>query len=201
VRNYVEWAGDASWFNLSIVGVQNIIGGRNGERSLPPTLIICDPSQKEVQVAHGFYGIIKTFSVDIGGMTYQIHNVPEPESPIPTSSVVADLLIYYAPADELSTAHQRFNMFCAAYRGNVVPVIVVVQGLNDSKAAEEWVERHLAQNGVGRLFSTFSPAGDVRDLNAEQELKELIQRACLVRNEGNGDGINKTIVNFLGRWM
>jgi len=33
IKNYVEWAGDASWFNLSIVGVQNVIGGRNGERS------------------------------------------------------------------------------------------------------------------------------------------------------------------------
>ena len=77
----------------------------------------------------------------------------------------------------------------------------MVQGLNDSNATQEWVERHLAQDGVGHVFSTFSSAGDVRDLNAEQELQELIQRACLIRNEGKGDGIHKSIVNLLGRWM
>ena len=108
------------------------------------------------------YGIIKIFSVDTGRMTYQVHSVPEPESPIPMASVVSDLLIYYDLADELPMAPQRFNMFCAAYRRNVVPVIILVRGLNNSKAAQEWVERRLAQNGVGRLFSTFFPAGDVR---------------------------------------
>jgi len=77
---------------------------QNGGRSSPPTLIICDRSQKEVQVAHGFYGIINTFSVDIDEMTYQTHSVPKPKSPIPTSSLMAGLLIYYALAGELSTA-------------------------------------------------------------------------------------------------
>jgi hypothetical protein len=45
------------------------------------------------------------------------------------------------------------------------------------------------------------PQLETSDLNAEQELQELIQRSCLIRNEGKGDGINKGIVNCLGRWM
>jgi hypothetical protein len=201
-NNYSEWKADESWFKLSFADVRNMISDKwSSGRSLPPTVIICDPSQKEVPIAHGIFGVVETCFVRVGGVKYQIHSVPEPESPIPTSGVEPDLLIYYAHADDGSAARRKFNTFCAAYRGNMVPVIVVVQGLNDSKAAQEWVERYLAQNGVGRLFSTFSPAGDVRDLNAERELQDLIQQSCLIRNEGKGDGIHKSIVNFLGRWL
>jgi len=146
------------------------------------------------------YDIIKILSVDIGRMTYQVHSVPEPESPIPTSSVVADLLIYYDLADELPMARQRFNMFCGASRGNVVPVIVLVRGLNDSKAAQEWVERHLAQNGVGRVFSTFCPAGDVRS-ECRAGVAGAYSTVLSHSKRGEGRGINKSIVNLLGRWI
>ncbi|OJA08438.1 hypothetical protein AZE42_06543, partial [Rhizopogon vesiculosus] len=202
LNNRSEWTADDSWFKLSFADVRNIISGRwNGERSSPSTVIICDRPQEEVQLAHGIYGIVETCFVRIGGVKYQVHSVPEPESPIPTSSIDADLLIYYTSADEKTAAHRRFSTFCAAYRGDMVPVIVVVKGLNDSKAAQEWVERYLTRNGAGRQFSTFSPAGGIRDLNVEQELCELIQQSCLIRNAEKGDGMHKSIANLLGRWL
>jgi len=153
-----------------------------------------------VRIARGIYGVVETCFLRIGGVKYQVHIVPEPESPMSTSSVEADLIIYHARADEGPAARRKFDIFCSAYRGSVVPVIVVVQGLNDSKAAQDWVERYLAQNGGGRPFSTFVPTGHAKDRNAEQDLQELIQRSCLIRSEGKGDGIHKSIVNFLGRW-
>jgi len=200
-NNCSEWTADESWFKLSFADVRNMISNRwNSGGSPPSTLIICDPSQKEMRIANGIYGVVETCFLRIGGVKYQVHMVPEPESPISTSSIEADLLIYHARADEGPVARRKFNTFCSAYRGSVIPVIVVVQGLNDSKAAQDWVERYLAQNGGGRPFSTFVPTGRVRDRIAEQELQELIQRSCLIRSEGKGDGIHKSIVNFLGRW-
>ncbi|OAX33409.1 hypothetical protein K503DRAFT_526152 [Rhizopogon vinicolor AM-OR11-026] len=203
LNNCSEWMADDSWFKLSFADIRNMISGRwNGERSSPPTLVICDWPQKEVRLAHGIYGVVETCFVRIGGVKYQVHNVAEPEPSIPTSNVDADLLIYYVRADE-TAARQKFGTFCEAYRGNMVPVIVVVRGLNDTKAAQEWVERYLIQhsNGAGRPFSTFAPAGGARDRHAEQELQELIQQSCLIRSEGKGDGMHKSVVNFLGRWL
>ncbi|KAJ8593689.1 hypothetical protein M405DRAFT_577383 [Rhizopogon salebrosus TDB-379] len=175
-----------------------MISGRwNGERSLPPTLIIYDPSRKEVEIARGIYGDVETCSLHIGGVKYQVHLVPDPVSNPHISSIEADLLIFYAHSDDEFTARQRFGSFCATYRGNMVPIIVVVKGLDNNKAAQEWVERRLMYNGAGRPFSTFAPAGDLRDPLAEQELRELIQQSCLIRSERKGGGIYKRFVQLV----
>jgi hypothetical protein len=150
-------------------------------------------------------------------VTFQVHCVNESGSySKPTSSVEerpeADLLIYYAQEDEQSTAFQGFKTFCAAYNGNMVPVIVVVSGLNDSKAARRWVEEHLTEKGAGRLFSTFAPAIVTKDdpmkRKAEQELQELIQHSYLFRSEGRRSRsesrsgvVQKSIANLWGRWL
>jgi GTP-binding protein EngB required for normal cell division len=195
LNNCSEWAADASWFNLSFADVRKMIRGRrNTEKPLPPTLIICDRSQKEVQIAGDIYGVVETCSTRIGGVTYQIYRVPDPASTSQTSNIAADLLIFYAHADEQSTVRQRFNTFCSAHHGNVVPIIVVVKGLNTTKAAQEWVEQYLMQDGIGRPFATFSSAEDIRDRKAEQELQELIQQSCLIRSEGKSGGIHTTLI-------
>jgi len=202
LNNCSEWKADDSWFKRSFADVRNMISGRsNTGRSSPRTLIVCDPSQKEVEIAHYIHGVLETGFVHLNGVKYQVHIVTEPRSPIPTSSIEADLLIYYARADEQESTRRRFNTFCEVYRGNMVPVLVVVKGLDSSKASQEWVERHLAQNGAGRLFATFIPAGDLRDQNAEQELQELIHHSCLIRSEKRGEGVQKGIVNVLSRWL
>jgi GTP-binding protein EngB required for normal cell division len=192
LNNCSEWIADTSWLALSFSDVRNMINGRwNGERSLPPTLIIYDPSRKEIEIALGIYGDVETCSLHIGGVKYQVHLVPDPVSNPHISSIEADLLIFYAHTDDEFTARQRFGSFCAAYRGNMVPIIVVVKGLDNNKAAQEWVERWLMHNGAGRSFSTFAPAGDLRNPLAEQELRELIQQSCLIRSEKKGRGIHK----------
>jgi GTPase Era involved in 16S rRNA processing len=198
LNNCTEWAVDDSWFRLSMAEIRSMINDGQSERSSPPTLIICDPSQKEVEIAHGSYGDVETFSTRIGGVKYQVHRVPDPLSSSHISSIEADLLIFYAYVDEFA-ARKKFGSFCAVYRGNMVPVIVVVKGLDNNKAAQEWVERHLMHAGAGRPFSTFAPAGDLRDSHAEQELRELIQRSCLIRREMKGGGIHKRFVQILGK--
>jgi hypothetical protein len=199
LNNCSKWTADANWLALSFADVRNLISGRrNNEKSSPPTLIIYDWSQKEVKIAHGIHGVVESCSARIGRMKYHVHHVFEPVQTPQTSSIAADLLIFYAHANEQSTARQRFDTYCAAYRGNMVPIIVIVKGLNAIKAAQEWVEQHLiTQSGAGRPFVTFSPADDLRDRNAEQELQELIQQSCLIRSEGKSGGIYKTLVNFL----
>ena len=202
LTNCSEWKADESWFKLSFAEVRNVISDRwNTGRSSPRTLVIYDPSQKEVEIARGIHCVMETGFVHIDGVKYQVHSVTKPKSLTPTSNVEADLLIYYTHADEEDGARERFGTFCAAYRGNLIPVIVVVKGLDSSKAAQEWVERHLMQNGAGRPFAAFIPAGNLRDRNAEKELQELIQCSCLDRREGRGEGLHKSIVNFLGRWL
>ncbi|OAX33408.1 hypothetical protein K503DRAFT_725889 [Rhizopogon vinicolor AM-OR11-026] len=212
VNNCSEWAIDDSWFRLSFADVRNMISDRRSERTLPPTLIICDSTQKdEVEIAYCIKGTVQTCVAHIGGVVYRVHRVPQPEfDPKSTSNVEgrpeADLLVYYACEDEPSAARQKFKIFCAAYRGNMVPVIVVVKGLNDSKDAHRWVEEHIAERGAGRPFSTFAPARDLEDNSAkraaEQELQELIQSSCLIRSEGRGGGTQKSgFVKLFGRWL
>jgi GTPase SAR1 family protein len=197
LNNCSEWIADVSWLALSFADVRNMISGRwNSDRSLPPTLIIYDPSRKEVEIAHGIYGDMENCSLHIGGVKYQVHRVSDPVSNPHISSIEADLLIFYAHTDDEFTARQRFSSFCATYRGNMVPIIVVVKGLDNNKAAQEWVERRLMYNGAGRPFSTFAPTGDLRDPLAEQELRELIQRSCLIRSERKGGGIHKRFVQL-----
>src|SRR5882757_5611958 len=71
LNNCSEWMADDSWFKLSFADIRNMISGRwNGERSSPPTLVICDRPQKEVQLAHGIYGVVETRSVRIAGVKY-----------------------------------------------------------------------------------------------------------------------------------
>ncbi|KAG2129172.1 uncharacterized protein EDB93DRAFT_140810 [Suillus bovinus] len=191
VNNCSDWVVDDGWFKQSFTAVRNLISDSgNSERSLPSTLIICDPSRSEdVEIAHCIRGTLRPYFVRIGGDTYQVHRVPAPDS----SSLNADkrpegdLLIYYARADELSAARQKFYSFCTAYRGNVVPVVVVVKGLDDRQAANQWVEKHITYDGAGRLFSTFAPAEELGDdslkQQAEQELQDLIRQASLIRSE------------------
>lgn len=211
-RNCSDWAVDERWFRLSLADVRSMISDRRIERPSPPTLIICDPSQKEeVEIAYCINGAVQTCFARIGGVVYQVFRVSEPpeSDSKPTSSgdgrPEADLLVYYAREDEQSAACGKFKAFCAAYRGNMVPVIVVVKGLNDREAAQRWVEDYITENGAGRPFSTFAPARDLNDdsarREAEQELQELIQRACLIRSEGRGGGVQKGFVKFLGRWL
>jgi hypothetical protein len=200
LHNCSEWVADTSWLALSFADVRNMISGRwNGERSLPPTLIIYDPFQKEEKTVHGTHGGVETRSTHIGGVKYQVHRVSEPTSNSQTSSIEADLLIFYAHVDDKYAARQMFATFCAAYRGNMVPAIVVVRGLDNNKAAQEWVERHIIHKGGARPFSTFAPAGDLSDPHAEQELSELIQRSCLIRSERKGVGTYKRFVQILGK--
>jgi len=203
LKNCSEWTVDERWFKLSFADVRNMISNRwNTGRPSPRTLIICDPAQKEVEIADGIHCVVETCFVHINGEKYQIHSVAEPKSSIPISSIESDLLIYYARADvEQDSVRQRFRTFCAAYRGNVVPVIVVVQGLDSSKAAEEWIGRNLVQNDTGRPFAAFIPAGGLRDRNAEQELQELIRQSCLIPGVERGEGVHKSLVNVLGKWL
>lgn len=176
VNNCSEWAVDKTWFKQSFADAQYVMRHNwNSERSSPPTLIIYGSSPKEEEDL-----------VRFGGETYRVCPVRLLES---TSSAggghEGDLLIYYAHADTLSVARQSFREFSAAYRGNMVPVVVVVKGLNDRKSARQWVERHIMHHGAGLLFSTFSPAGDLGDNSlrrqADQDLHDLIRQSCLVR--------------------
>lgn len=191
VNNCSEWAVDNTWFKQSFADAQYVIRHNwNGERSSPSTLIICGSSLKEEEDL-----------VRFGGETYRVFPVSPPES---TSSAggghEGDLLIYYAHADTLSVARQTFREFYTAYRGNMVPVVVVVKGLNDRKSARQWVERHIMHHGAGLLFSTFSPAGDLGDNSlrrqAEQDLQDLIKQSCLIRGVVKGGGVLKRLARF-----
>jgi len=202
LNNCSEWKADESWLKLSLAEVRNMISDRwNIGRSSPSTLVVCDPSRKDVEIARGLHCAVESCLVRINEVKYQVYSVTEPKSPTWTSSIQANLLIYYACADEQDGARQRFRTFCAAYHGNLVPVIVVVKGLDSSKAAREWVDRHLIENGAGRPFVAFAPDGDHRNQIAEQELQELIQHSCLIRREGRGVGAYKSIVKFLGKLL
>jgi hypothetical protein len=212
LNNCTEWAVDDSWFRMSLANIRSMISDERSEKSSPPTLVICDLSRKELQVEIAFCinSTVQTCCAQIGGVVFQVHCVNKSGSNSkPTSSVKerpeADLLIYYAREDEQSTAFQRFKAFCAAYNANMVPLIVVVSGLNDSKAARRWVEEHLTEKGVGRPFSTFAPAIVTKDdpmkRKAEQELQELIQRSYLIRSEGRSEVVQKSIANLWGRWL
>jgi len=122
--------------------VRNVISKRwNPGRSSSSTLIICDPLCKEVQIAHGVHVVVKIYIVRIDGVKHQVHIVAEPELQMVTSSAEADLLMYRSRADEIFAAHQWLNMLCAAYRGNMRPVTVVMRGLNDSIATQDRGER------------------------------------------------------------
>jgi GTP-binding protein EngB required for normal cell division len=211
LKNGSQWVADESWFKLSSADVRNLISYRQSERSSPPTLIICDSSQREeVEIACCINGVVQIQVANIGGVAYQVYHVSEPEFKL-TSSVEgrpeADLLIYYASKDEQRAAHQKFASFCAVHRGNMIPVIVVVKGLNDSTAAHQWVERHIIGNyqGSGRPISTFAPAKNLNDhltkQKAEEELRALIKRSCLIRTEGKGGGVRGSFVKLLGRWL
>lgn len=191
VNNCSEWAVDKTWFKQSFADAQYVMRHNwNSERSSPPTLIIYGSSPKEEEDL-----------VRFGGETYRVCPVRLPES---TSSAggghEGDLLIYYAHADTLSVARQSFREFSAAYRGNMVPVVVVVKGLNDRKSARQWVERHIMHHGAGLLFSTFSPAGDLGDNSlrrqADQDLQDLIRQSCLVRRVVKGGGVLKRFAKF-----
>jgi len=114
-----------------------------------------------VQIAHGVHVIVETYIVRIGGVKHQAHIVPEPEPQIATWSAEADLLMYHSRADEIFAARQWLNMLCAAYRGNMRLVTVVMQGLNDSMATQE----------QGRTIAWgWTPTEYVRDRNADQEM-------------------------------
>ncbi|KAG2346145.1 hypothetical protein BDR05DRAFT_66499 [Suillus weaverae] len=192
VNNCSEWAVDDTWFNQSFADARYVMRHNwNSERSSPSTLIICGASPKEVEgLAH------------FGGEAYRVRPVPQPES---TSSAggghEGDLLIYYAHADTLSMARQMFHAFYTAYRGNMVPVVVVVKGLNDRKSARQWVDRYIKHHGAGLLFSTFSPA-DLGDnylrRHAEQDLHDLIRQSCLIRSVVKGGGVLKRFARLLG---
>lgn len=201
VKNSSDWAVDDSWFKQSFTAVRNLISDSgNSEKSLPSTLIICDSSRgEEVEIAPCIRGILKPYFARIGGDTYQVHRVPAPDfsSSSAEKRLEGDLLIYYARADELSAARQKFHAFCTAYRGNVVPVVVVVKGLDDRQAANQWVEKYIMYDGAGRLFSTFAPAEELGDdslkQQAEQELQDLIRQACLIRSERKVRGRSKRL--------
>lgn len=191
VKNCSDWVVDDSWFKQSFTAVRNMLSDSgNNERSLPSTLIICDPSRnEEVEIAPCIHGTLRPYFARIGGDHYQVHRVPVPDSSSSNAEKrpEGDLLIYYARADEPSSARQKFLAFYTAYRGNVVPVVVVVKGLDDRQAAHQWVEKHIIYDGTGRLFSTFAPAEelgyDSLKQQAEQELQDLIRQACLIRSE------------------
>ncbi|KAG1778922.1 hypothetical protein EV702DRAFT_144856 [Suillus placidus] len=201
VNNCSDWVVDDSWFKQSLAAVRNMISdGGNSERSLPSTLIICDPSRnEEVEIAHCIRGTLRPYFARIGGDTYQVHRVPALDSSSSNTEkrLEGDLLIYYARADELSAARQKFNAFYTAYHGNVVPVVVVVKGLDDRQAAHQWVEKHIMYDGAGRLFSTFAPAEELGDdslkQQAERELQDLIRQACLIRSERKVRGKQKRL--------
>lgn len=201
VKNCSDWVVDDSWFKQSFTAVRNMISDSgNSERSLPSTLIICDPSRnEEVEIAPCIRGTLRPYFVRIGGDNYQVHRVPAPDSSSANAErrPEGDLLVYYARADELSAARQKFYAFCTTYRGNVVPVVVVVKGLDDRQAAHQWVEKHIMYDGAGRLFSTFAPAEglgyDSLKQQAEQELQDLIRQACLIRSERKVRGKQKRL--------
>ncbi|KAG1764879.1 P-loop containing nucleoside triphosphate hydrolase protein [Suillus placidus] len=194
VDNCSEWAVDDTWFNQSLADARYAMKHNwNSERSSPSTLIICGASPEEEEgLAH------------FGGEAYRVRPVPQPES---TSSAKGghegDLLIYYAHADTLSMhmARRMFYAFYTAYRGNMVPVVIVVKGLNDRKSARQWVDRYIKHPGAGLLFSTFSPA-DLGDnylrRHAEQDLHDLIRHSCLVRSVVKGGGVLKRFARLLG---
>lgn len=191
VNNCSEWAVDNTWLKQCFADAQYVMRHNwISERSSPSTLIICGSSPREEEGLTRF-----------GGEAYRICPVPQPES---TSSAggghEGDLLIYYAHADTLSVARQTFRAFYAAYRGNMVPVVIVVKGLNDRKSARQWVEQHIMHHGVGHLFSTFSPAGDLGDNSlrrqAEQDLQDLIRQSCLFRSVAKGRGMLKGFARF-----
>ncbi|KAG1731675.1 hypothetical protein EDB19DRAFT_2041699 [Suillus lakei] len=199
VKNSSDWVVDDSWFKQSFAVVRNMISD-SSERSLPSTLIICDSSRnEEVEIAHCIRGTLRPYFAHIGGDTYQVHRVPAPDSPSSNAErrLEGDLLIYYARVDELSAARQKFYAFCTAYRGNVVPVVVVVKGLDDRQAAHQWVDKYIMYDNAGRLFSTFAPAEELGDNSlkqqAEQELQDLIRQACLIRSERKVRGKQKRI--------
>ncbi|KAG1786484.1 uncharacterized protein HD556DRAFT_1415468 [Suillus plorans] len=191
VKNCSDWAVDDSWFKQCLTAVQNLISDSgNSERSLPSTLIIYDPSRvEEVQLAPCIRGTLKPYFARIGGDTYQVHRVSAPDlsSSHTEKRPEGDLLMYYVRADEPSAARQKFHVFYTAYRGNMVPVVVVVKGLDDCQAANQWVEKYIMYDGAGHLFSAFAPAEEPGDdslkQQAEQELQVLIRQACLVRSE------------------
>lgn len=201
VNNCSDWVVDDSWFKQSFAAVRNMISDSgSSERSLPSTLIICDSSRnEEVEIAHCIHGTLRPYFARIGGDNYQVHRVsaPDPSSSNAERKIEGDLLIYYTRADELSAARQKFYEFHTAYRGNVVPVVVVVKGLDDRQAAHQWVEKHIVYDGAGHLFSTFAPAEGVEDgslkQRAEQELQDLIRQACLIRNERKVRGKQKRL--------
>jgi hypothetical protein len=201
LKNCSEWVVDDSWFKQSFSAVRNMISDSgSSERSFPSTLIICDSSRnEEVEIAHCIHGTLRPCLARIGGDNYQVHRVPtlDPSSSNAERKIEGDLLIYYTRADELSAARQKFYAFYTAYRGNVVPIVVVVKGLDDRQAAYQWVEKHIMHDGAGRLFSTFAPAegvgGDSLKQRAEQELQDLIRQACLIRSERKVRGKQKRI--------
>ncbi|KAG1824711.1 uncharacterized protein BJ212DRAFT_1476004 [Suillus subaureus] len=191
VNNCSEWAVDNTWFKQSFADAQYVMRHNwNSERSSPSTLIIYGSSPKEEEEL-----------VRFGGEAYRVCPVSPPES---TSSAggghEGDLLIYYAHADTLSVARQTFREFYTTYRGNMVPVVVVVKGLNDRKSARQWVEQHVMHHGAGLLFSTFSPAGDLGDNSlrrqADQDLQDLIRQSCLIRGVVKGGGMLKRFAKF-----
>ncbi|KAG1748195.1 P-loop containing nucleoside triphosphate hydrolase protein [Suillus lakei] len=197
VRNCSEWAVDDTWFKQSFADARKMIRHSwISERSSPSTLIICGSSQKEEEDL-----------VRFGGEAYQVFRVPQPEL---TSSAggghEGDLLIYYAHAETLSAAREMFRAFYTAYRGSMVPVVIVVKGLKDRKSARQWVEQYIMHHGAGLLFSTFAPAGDLGDdslrRQAEQDLQDLIRQSCLIRSVVKGGGIIKRFARLLGRnWL
>lgn len=165
------------------------------EKPSPPTLIICDSSRNnEIEIARCIHGILRTYFAHIGGETYRVHHVLASESLFPPSCaekrLKEDVLIYYACADELSAAREKFSTFYTRYRRDGVPVIVVVKGLDDHQAAHHWVEKHITCDGAGCLFSTFAPTEDLEDdsvmRRAEQELQDLIKQSCLIQSERRG---------------
>lgn len=192
VKNCSEWAVDDAWLKQCFADARHVMRHNwNSERSSPSTLIICGSSPREEEDLTRF-----------GGEAYRVCFVPQPDS---TSSAgrghEGDLLIYYAHADTHSAARQTFSAFCTAYRGNMVPVVVVVKGLNDRISARHWVEEHIMHHGAGHLFSTFSPAGDLGDNSlrrqAEQDLQDLIKQSCLFRGVVKGRGVLKGFVRFV----
>ncbi|KAG0697663.1 hypothetical protein DFH29DRAFT_1003513 [Suillus ampliporus] len=205
VNNCSEWAVDESWFKQSFADVRNMISDSwNGEKPSPSTLIICDSSlEEELEIAPSIYGVVRTCLTRISGETYQVHRVPQPSASGVEEKLEGDLLIYYARVDDHSTARQKFRAFYTAYRGNMLPVVVVVKGLNDRKSAHQWVEQYIMHDGIGRLFSAFSPARDLRNdsvmRQVEQELQDLIRQSCLIRSEEKGGGRYKSFARFVGR--
>ncbi|KAF8840311.1 hypothetical protein BDN67DRAFT_1011575 [Paxillus ammoniavirescens] len=185
-------------FGMAAPDVRAVVGELwTLEHRPTPTIAICDMTRQEalVDIAPGVQPSWRSTTGLIKNLEYRFQHVdphsftnagsPETQSRVlePGTKGIC-LLMFFVPATATEEAWRTLPQFYSAYRGDVIPLIIVVQGLPGKKDAEDaW---KAAPRDIQRRISahlTYHPGPDASpqaQATAKDILMDMIEDRCLV---------------------